>query len=199
MIFSRNSALFLAPLALLLFVPSIAKPDVIFDFESDPSNLTTPFSNTVNGRSATFTGNASVCDSGGIFQSLSGNVLIQGFCGPSTETGPISLSFSSNLTNVVLTFATPASMGTLTLAAFEDGTAAGSMQFASTLPNGRSNGEGSANFSGMFNRLTLSSTSPLALDNIKITSAPVPEPASLGTAVLGSIGLLAALARRHKR
>ncbi|MBV9248833.1 MAG: PEP-CTERM sorting domain-containing protein, partial [Acetobacteraceae bacterium] len=135
----------------------------------------------------------------GLFQSLSGNVLIQGFCGPATELGPLSLSFSANLTGIALNFATVGGPSTVTLAAFENTTAVGSVNFTSAVPTGLFNGEGLARFAGTFNRLTLTGNTLLAMDNVNAqTTAPVPEPAAFGT-ILAGMGLFAAFARRQKR
>ena len=194
----RLSSLFLISGGLLLAGAHTAQADAVFDFEANAPNTAAPFTDTVNGLSATFGGAASVCNSFGLFQSLSGNVLIQNFCGPASESGPLSLSFSANLTGIAFNFATVGGPSTVTLAAFENSTAVGSVNFTSSVPTGLFNGEGLARFSGTFNRLTLTGNTPLAMDNVDAqTAAPVPEPAAFGT-ILAGIGLLAALARRQK-
>lgn len=199
MIFSRRSFLFLLSGALLFANAHTAQADALFDFEANAPNTPAPFIDTVNGLSATFGGQASVCNSLGIFQSLSGNVLVQNLCGPSTESGPLTLSFSTNLTGLAFNFATAGGVGTVTLAAFENNAAVGSVNFTSTLPTGLLNGEGTASFAGTFNRLTLTSDALLAMDNVNArTTAPVPEPAAFAS-VLTGMGLLAIFARRQRR
>ena len=195
---SRIAFLFATPLALLFSGVQSANADAIFDFEANMPNTALPLTDTVNGLSATFGGSASVCASGGLFQSLSGNLLIQSYCGPSTESGPLTISFSSNLTGISFNFANAGGTSTLTLAAFENATSVGTASFSSTLPSGRFNGEGLASFSGTFNRLTLTSGALLALDNINASTTATPEPASFATVAAG-IGLLAAFARKRKR
>ncbi len=182
---------------LLLVSGRTAQADALFDFEANASNTAAPFTDTVNGLSATFGGAASVCNSFGLFQSLSGNVLIQNFCGPSTESGPLSVSFSANLSHIAFNFATVGGSSTVTLAAFEDSTAVGSLSFNSDVPTGFLNGEGLASFSGMFDRLTLTGATSLAMDNI-VAQTATPEPAAFGTVLVG-MGLLVAFARRQWR
>ena len=197
MTFSRSTFLVLLSSALLLASAHTAQADALFDFEANTPNDPTPFTDTVNGLSATFGGQASVCDSLGLFQSLSGNILVQNLCGPATESGPLSLSFSANLTGIAFNFATAGAAGTVTLVAFENTTSVGSVSFPSTVPTGLFNGEGLASFSGTFNRVTLTSSLPLALDNVNAQTT-VPEPAALAT-VLAGMGLLAVFARQRKR
>lgn len=199
MTFSRLSFPVLLSGALLFASAHTAQADALFDFEANAPNTAAPFTDTVNGLSATFGGQASVCDSLGIFQSLSGHILIQNLCGPSTESGPLSVSFSANLTGIVFNFATAGGVGTVTLAAFENATSVGSMNFTSALPMGLLNGEGTASFFGTFNRVTLTGDTLLAMDNVSArTTAPVPEPAAFAT-VLAGMGLLATFARKQKR
>ncbi|MFL6464090.1 MAG: PEP-CTERM sorting domain-containing protein [Bryobacteraceae bacterium] len=202
MSFSRIASPFAISFALLFSGVQSVKADAIFNFESTAQNTHTPFTDTVNGLSATFSGSASVCPSDGLFQSLSGNVLIQGLipCGLSTESGPLPISFSSDLTGISFNFGTAGGTGTLTLTAFANATSVGTATFTSTLPSGRFNGEGIASFSGTFNRLTLTSSNLLALDNINASTstAAVPEPASFATIAAG-IGLLAAFVRRKRQ
>ena len=60
---------------------SLAAQAVTFDFEFNSPGTTTPFTATVLGLSATFTGEASVCGSiPQIPHPLTGNVLIQDLC-----------------------------------------------------------------------------------------------------------------------
>jgi hypothetical protein len=200
---SRIASLFTLSLALVFSGVRSANADAIFNFEAIAPTTSTPFTDTVNGLSATFGGQASVCNpgiSGVSFQSLSGNVLIQqSLCGSSSESGPLTITFSSSLTGISLNFGTAGGTGSLILAAFEEAASVGTASFPSTLSAGQFNGEGIASFSGTFNRLTLTSSRPLALDNINATTgtAPVPEPASLAT-LAGGVGLLAAFVRKYQ-
>lgn len=195
----RLSSLFLISGGLLLASAHTAQADALFDFEANAPNTPTPLTDTVNGLSATFGGQASVCDSFGLFQSLSGHALIQGFCGPATESGSLSLSFSADLTGIAFQFATVGDPSTVTLATFENTTAVGSVNFTSAVPSGLFNGEGTASFAGTFNRLTLTGNTLLAMDNVNAqTTAPVPEPTAFAT-MLAGMGLLAAFACRQKR
>lgn len=148
----------------------------MFDFESNAVNTPTPFTDTVEGLSATFTGAASVCNFPGLFATLTGNFLIQGFCGPGTESGPLGISFSSDLGGVFFNFAIEAG-GRLTVQGFENATLVGTATFASTVPSGRFNGEGIASLTGVFNRLVLTSDRLLGLDNVDAMPVAVPEPA----------------------
>ena len=200
MIMSRfhSSSLLLMSAGLLLAGPYTAKAD-FFDFEANAPNTAAPFTDTVSGLSATFGGSASVCNSFGLFQSLSGHVLIQGFCGPATQSGPMSLSFSSNLTRVAFNFATVGGPGIITLAAFEGMTAAGGANFTSAAPSGFLNGEGLASFSGTFDRLTITSSELLALDNVNAQTnvAPAPEPSLFALVFVGLGALMIVVCKRR--
>jgi hypothetical protein len=195
--FSNLTSFALLTGAFLFVNTQSAHAGSLFTFESNAPNTATPFTDNVSGLSAAFGGKASVCDSQGIFQSLSGNVLVQGLCGPSTESGPLSASFPGNLTSINLDFGTAGTTGTLTLTAFENDTEVGSANFTSILPSGQANGEGSASFSGSFNRVMLSSDSLLAIDNINAQTT-APEPSTIATVFAGA-ALLAGYTRRRKR
>ena len=198
MISARIASVSILCITLLFSGTQAARADAVFDFEADLAGTPSPFTDTVNGLSAAFGGSASVCDSTGLVQSLTGKVLIQSFCGPSPGSGPRTIAFSSDLTGISFKFANAGGTSTLTLAAFENATSIGTATFTSTLPPGLFNGEGMASFSGTFNRLTLTSGALLALDNINASTSSVPEPASFATIASG-VGLLAAFARKRKR
>ena len=172
----------------LAFAAAASSHAATFTFETDTLNKATPFTDTVSGLSATFGGAASVCGSSGLFASLSGQVLIQSLCGPNTENGTLSISFSSDISNLAFNFATAGAMATLNLSAFENSTPVGTANFMSVVPTGRFSGEGFATFGGTFNRVTLNTSTFLALDNVNATT--VPEPASLAMIVAGLGGLL---------
>jgi hypothetical protein len=85
---------------------------VTFDFEANTPGTTTPFTDTVGGLSATFTGQASVCASGGLFQTLTANVLIQDRC-VLNQSGPLGVSLSSDLSTASFDFATAGGVASL--------------------------------------------------------------------------------------
>jgi len=167
----------------------------LFTFEGLPTGRTTPFTYTVDGLSASFSGSASVCDSTGLFTNLTGNVLIQAYC-VGAQSGMLSVTFSSDITNLSLNFANQAGPGTLAVTAFENSTQVATGLFSSAVPPGGFNGEGLASISGVFNRVTLSGSTVLALDNFN-ASAGVPEP-SAAAMILGGIALIGAMARRAR-
>jgi len=160
----------------------------LYTFEDIAPATSAPFTTTVAGLSATFVGSASVCDSAGLFASLNGNVLIQGLCGTLTQTGPLSISFSSDIVSLSLNFATAGSASVLTLAAFENTTPVGTAAFNSIISPARFNGEGVVAFAGAFNRVTLTSANLLAIDNVNAVNV-VPEPASMAMLMIGLAGL----------
>jgi hypothetical protein len=169
----------------------------VFDFEDIAAGTPLPFSDTVNGLTATFTGSASVCAAGGLFVTLSGNVEIQDLCNnPANgdQSGPLGIAFSEDLSSVSLDFATAGVAGTLTVQAFENGNLVSTSVFDTTIPAGFFSGEGLASVAGMFNSLTLTSASLLAIDNI--STPAVPEPASIALLGTGLASLVLVLRRR---
>ncbi|HEY3454340.1 MAG TPA: PEP-CTERM sorting domain-containing protein [Bryobacteraceae bacterium] len=192
---ARTGTLFITGFVLAFCTAQYTKADALFDFETNPSGTPTPFTNTVNGLSATFGGSARVCDSQGFFQSLSGQILIQNFCGSSSDSGPLTISFSSPLTTISFDFAVAAPNGTLSLAAFLGGTPAGGSDFGTTVPPGLFNSEGVANFSGTFDSVELSSDFFLAVDNVDASTTPVPEP-GVSLLVPAALAVFAVMRRR---
>jgi len=166
-----------------------ARAGTIFDFESNTVPTSTTFTDTVGSLIATFAGPATVCASGGLFASLTGNVLIQSFCAPN-NVGPLTISFNSNITSLSLDFATSGGPASLSLAAFENGTPVGTNNSVSSDPLGYFDGEGVASFTGLFNSVTLTSSDFIAIDNVSVSA--VPEPASTGM-LLAALALLSAL------
>jgi hypothetical protein len=181
----------------VVLVPAAA-PAVTFNFEDIPPFTPTPIMETVGGLTATFTGKASVCDTGGVFVGLTGNVLIQDFCNDPAagdQTGPLTISLPVGLDNSVsLDFATVPGAGTLTVEAFEGGNLVSTSIFDTTIPPMRSFGEGVALVSGPFDMLVLtgSGNTLLAIDNVS-----TPEPASIALLGTGLAGLV--LARRRRK
>jgi hypothetical protein len=168
----------------------------VFNFENIAAGTPLPFTETINGLSATFTGNASICNSGGLFVTLSGNVSIQQFCGPNTETGPLKISFSEDLSSVSFNFATVGGANSLTVEALANGTPVSTSTFNSGIPPGQFADEGFAALSGIFNMLVLTGGGGalLAIDNI--STPAVPEPASLGLLGMGLASLVLLRLRR---
>jgi hypothetical protein len=81
----------------------------LFDFENTPVRTSLPFADTVNGLTANFSGQAPVCNTGAFFATLMGNTTVQQFCNnPANgdQTGPLGISFSSDLSSVSFNFAT---------------------------------------------------------------------------------------------
>lgn len=192
----RGIAVSLGYIALTISGVSFASADSIFNFNSDTTGKTTPFTDTVGGLSATFTGKASVCDISTLgFVSLSGNALIQSYC-VNDQSGPISTAFSANLSSVSFDFATAGGGASVTFSAYENGSLVGTLALSSSVPPGHYNGEGFADFSGVFNSFTLSSSDLLAIDNIDAVT-PAPEPVGLAGIGLG-IGLFPFVFRRKR-
>ena len=120
----------------------------------------------------------------------------QGFNGESyAET----LTFTSvmSLFQVDATRTGGSSNGVVTISAFLNGVAAGST--LATL--GNINSWSTLSFAGGFNSLSIAGTGsgfhPFALDNVRFTTAAVPEPATWGLMVLG-FGMIGAAARSRK-
>jgi PEP-CTERM motif len=167
-------------------VPAVAQA-TLFDFENIPDKTPLPFSDTVNGLTANFSGQASVCTTGAFFTTLMGNTSVQQFCNNPVngdQTGPLRISFSSDLSSVSFNFATFGGDSTLTVQALENGNPVSTSTFNAGIPPGQLVDEGFASISGTFNMLVLTADggASLAIDNI--STPAVPEPASI--AVLGA-------------
>ena len=201
----------IVPLALLVLATAPANADAIFNFENIAAGTVAPFTDTVNGLTASVSGPISVCNIASLnFATLSGNALVQGFCTPG-QLGAITIGFSSNLSSVSLDFATAGRPSEpFTLQAFEGSTPVGSLVTvnSSVPPGNPPNGEGVISFSGTFNSIVLNTVGatpgsqggPFAVDNINAVTATtgVPEPASLSMLAAGG-AFLVALARRTRK
>ena len=155
----------------------------------------------MNGLTANFSGQASVCNTGGIFVTLMGNTSIQQFCNnPANgdQTGPLRISFSSDLSSVSFNFATVGGNSTITVQALENGSPVSTSTFNASIPPGQLVDEGFASVFGTFNMLVLTGGGGalLAIDNIS-TPAATPGPASFALLGTGLAGLV--LARRRRK
>src|SRR5215831_2282906 len=181
-------------------LPAAARA-TLFDFENIAAGTPFPFSDAVNGLTANFSGQASVCNTGGIFVTLMGNTSIQQFCNnPANgdQTGPLRISFSSDLSSVSFNFATLGGNSTITVQALENGSPVSTSTFNASIPPGQLVDEGFASVFGTFNMLVLTGGGGalLAIDNIS-TPAATPEPASFALLGTGLAGLI--LARRRRK
>ena len=102
------------------------------------------------------------------------------------QTGPLTISFFSNLAALTLDLATAGGPNTLDFEALENGSLVGSATLLSSVPGGHYNGEGFVSSNGTFDQVTLTSSALLALDNVDATpSSAVPEPAVAGLILVG--------------
>jgi hypothetical protein len=184
-------------LTVLLFFSSPALfADSVFITGSVPPGTTTPFSETDNGLTATFT---SPADPGGFeigpsFFSFGPQILVDP--GPANGSNiPLDIAFSAPQYSVTMSFGLDGAPGPFVLDAYLNGVLVGTVSTMGVIPNGYSLPEGTISFSGTdFNSLVLTSpTTPyFAIANID-AAAPAPEPSSLlllGSGLLGIGGVL---------
>lgn len=193
---------FLVGKACLLFLVSTPLYSSVstFNFDSDVLGTPTPFTDTNNGLSATF---SSPADPGAFniassfFVSLTGNVLLDP--GNGTSNIPLIVDFSSDVSSASLLFATDGSLPTpFVLDAYEHGVFVGEVSALGTIPNGGFFPEGSITFNtGTFNSIVLTSpdTPYFAIDDLVVNGTTTPEPSSL---LLLSSGFLAAGSRLRR-
>jgi hypothetical protein len=188
----------LFPFALLILTLGTAHANSVFNFDSDPVNENTTFTDTNNGVSATFSsptaGGFEVFAASSLppLELLTGNVLTD-----TTENASLAIAFSSNETSISLDFATnSATPVPLTLTAFENGTQVGQVSDSGAIPMGYTLPEGLITFNGAtFNSVSLTSTAEdFAIDNVNVQSAP--EPSSFSLLGIGLLTLFGAAKRR---
>jgi hypothetical protein len=211
--------LFRAFLAVSLFASLVplAPAASVFNFDADPAGLSTPFTDTNNNVSASF---SSAVDPGGFvvtqtfFVTLTGNVLL--VPGPKgVANTPLDIAFDTNLGSVNLAFALNADASTpMLLEAFLGGNPIGSASATGTIPSGGLGfPEGTIHLSGIrFDSIRLSSPNAInfAVDDISVapptTVTPEPATAPLAALALAIAGLCSrgifvrrAAARRRAR
>jgi len=196
-------------LAAILSAASWLKADTVFDLQGVPENTPTPFADTQNGITATFTGiNAGGVPTAGwfivggpgtnqFFQIFGpgAHFLIQ----PDTNNfGSLQIDFSQSVTNLIVPFAinNPPVNGVynplnIFLNGFLAGTGVGSTQSTGTLTqeNPDQYPEGTLTLFGTFDRLVFTSeASGFAVGNFDV-DATIPEPASLPLLSIGLAGV----------
>ena len=153
-----------------------ALAESIFSFDDVTANQAFPFALSLNGVTANFSGNAAVCStaglSGGMFVSLTGNAVMQGFCQPAGG-GPLTIAFSTELLKASFALAINGTTPAPVTVTFLRGTAvAGTQVIQPVVPDGALSPEATVPFSGVFDTVTLSRTALLARDNLDVIPVP---------------------------
>lgn len=215
----RNIAKGIVSLLLITGVVPVLNADSIFDFSGDAVGTPTPFSDTNNGLTASYSSlngatptpngfivytNPFVNFGGG--NNLYENDQIPPFPGGQTSYTNLTLQilFNSPINAVTFPFALNAPAGsTLTLTAFSGGTQIGQLVSAPSTAapgGGYSFGTLAFNPGQTFDELQLGNAFEFALDDLATTNATpvsgVPEPASVALMFFGLAGILAYVRRR---
>lgn len=169
-----------------------------FDLNNVAQGSGTPFSQTFDGLTATFSASG---DPGGFqlapsfFNTLPGNVIYSpGLSGQENQI--VTVSFSSDITDFSAPFAT-IGLGTLTLTAYSAKTVVGSTSIAGT-PGLDSAPVGTVHFGGVkFDSVVLSDSQDpdFAIGGVSVVSS-VPEPDAISMSLIG-LGLLSIMLRRR--
>ncbi len=178
---------------LLALTHPAAATTATFNFDADTLGTATPFADTNNGITATF---SSPADPGGFevvptfFSTLTGNVLLDP--GPAgADNIPLDIAFSQSIKSISFLFALNDPSNTTSMLFSTN--AGGSTSATGTIPaGGFTFPEGSLSFSGApFTSVVLSSGAfDFAVDDIVVsTSSSVPEPGSLSLRAAGLAGL----------
>ena len=176
--------------ALALATAALSAHAVLFDFESVAAGTAVPFSYTVSGLTASFTG-------GSGFRVNATSPSTPGFSGRTLAdnaggyTGGLSVAFDSPLSAFSTAFGTSAPT-TLTLTAFLGNVQVGTATAPSTMSAGFSSPGGTVGFSGtLFDRVAFSTPQlQMSFDNLNVTPAPTPEPSALAALGLGAFAFV---------
>ena len=167
-----------AALALCCAAPA-ALAESVFSFDNLAAGQLLPFSLSVNGLTASFDGSGAVCPtiglSGNMFVSLTGNAIVQGFCGSgASRPGPVTISFSGLVGKVTFAVAlNGTSPVPVTVNYLRGGSVVGTQTIQPVVPNGSLSPEAVVMYAGGFDSISISSTALLAVDNLD--AVPVPS------------------------
>ena len=176
---------------------SLTGSAAVFTFESLPLSTATPFDDTSDGITASFTSPDAAAFSispGLLFSTLSGQVLQEV---PSPTMHTLQIAFDTPLQSITLQFAlNGAQSHTLSIEAWRGSTQVGSASAFGTIPPLGLFPEGTLSFNaGAFDMVQLISTAEdFAVDNID--AVVIPEPASVVLTVAALAALLTASGKR---